>query len=76
MIEEDKKRYMSLALGESKDVSVFVTLELCCFEERTSLYALALVSKHAKELFITIIDPRPKNQDEGIRLMRNSGVKV
>lgn len=69
---------MALSLyGTSLDgVSVFVTLEPCSFQGRTPSCALALIAKEPKEVFVSVIDPHPKNRGEGIRLLREAGVKV
>jgi pyrimidine deaminase RibD-like protein len=62
--------------GSLEGVSVFVTLEPCSFAGRTPSCALALVARKAKDVFVAVIDPHPRNQGEGIRLMREAGVEV
>lgn len=57
-------------------VSVFVTLEPCSFQGRTPSCALTLIEKGAKELFVAVVDPHPKNRGNGIRLLREAGVDV
>lgn len=62
--------------GSLESVSVFVTLEPCSFKGRTQSCALALAAHKAKEVFVAVIDPHPKNRGEGIRLLREAGVEV
>jgi pyrimidine deaminase RibD-like protein len=58
------------------DVSVFVTLEPCSFDGRTPSCALALIGQEAAKVFVSVIDPHPRNRGEGIRLLRAAGVRV
>jgi pyrimidine deaminase RibD-like protein len=74
----DHAEAMALRLyGSSlEEVSVFVTLEPCSFQGRTPSCALSLIAKEAKEVFVSVIDPHPKNRGEGICLLQEAGVKV
>lgn len=62
--------------GSLDGVSVFVTLEPCSFEGRTPSCALALIARRAKEVFVSVVDPHPRNRGEGVRLLREAGVTV
>ena len=62
--------------GSLEAISVFVTLEPCSFVGRTPSCALALIEKGAKEVFVALIDPHPKNRGQGIRLLKEAGVTV
>ncbi|WP_353048395.1 bifunctional diaminohydroxyphosphoribosylaminopyrimidine deaminase/5-amino-6-(5-phosphoribosylamino)uracil reductase RibD [Halomonas sp. ISL-56] len=59
-----------------KDVSAFVTLEPCSFQGRTPSCARALARSGIKSVFVGIIDPDPRNNGAGIRILKAAGVKV
>lgn len=69
---------MALALlsDENEEFSMFVTLEPCSFKGRTPSCAKAIIEKKVKEVYVGIIDPHPKNQGAGIRLLKEAGISV
>lgn len=75
---EDHAEAMALRnfRGSLDDVSVFVTLEPCSFEGRTPSCAIALIGARPGEVFVSLLDPHPRNQGEGVRLLRQAGVMV
>ncbi len=62
--------------GELSDVMAFVTLEPCSFYGRTPSCAKALVARKIKAVFVALIDPHPKNQGRGIRILEAAGIPV
>jgi len=59
-----------------QDASVFVTLEPCSFIGRTPSCAQTLIDRGARQVFVAIEDPHPKNQGRGIAMLRAAGVQV
>lgn len=62
--------------GSLEGVSVFVTLESCSFQGRTPSCALTLIARGATEVFVSVIDPHPRNRGDGVRLLREAGITV
>ena len=62
--------------GELYDVDVFVTLEPCSFQGRTPSCAQTLISRGVRDVYVSVIDPDPKNQGAGIELLRDAGIGV
>jgi pyrimidine deaminase RibD-like protein len=67
---------LSQLSGSLPDVTAFVTLEPCSFRGRTPSCALELVGRGVRRVFVAIIDPDPRNNGAGIRLLEQSGVHV
>lgn len=59
-----------------KDISAYATLELCSFQGRAPSCARALARSGIKSVFVGIIDPDPRNNGAGIRILKAVGVKV
>lgn len=70
----------AMALNQVKnnldEVSAFVTLEPCSFHGRTPSCAKSLISSGIKSIYVAIIDPHPKNNGEGIKLLQDAGINV
>lgn len=62
--------------NEDEELSMFVTLEPCSFEGRTPSCAKTIIKKKVKKVYVGIIDPHPKNQGAGIRLLKEAGIQV
>ena len=58
------------------DMSVFVTLEPCSFHGRTPSCAKALAARRPQSVYVGMLDPDPRNDGAGVRLLREAGVKV
>ena len=57
-------------------ISIFVTLEPCSFHGRTPSCAKSIIKKEIKEIYVGMIDPHPKNNGTGIRMLEEAGAKV
>lgn len=70
----------AMALSQVKDnldeVSAFITLEPCSFHGRTPSCAKALILSGIKSIYVAIIDPHPKNNGAGIKLLQDAGINV
>jgi pyrimidine deaminase RibD-like protein len=62
--------------GTLDSVVAFVTLEPCSFHGRTPSCAQELVKRGIQEVYVGMIDPHPKNQGAGIKILREAGVLV
>lgn len=69
-----------IALREASEnavgASVYLTLEPCTHENRTSVCVNALVTAKVKEVFVAIPDPNPLVSGCGINALKNAGVDV
>ena len=70
----------AMALADLKedltDITAFVTLEPCSFQGRTPSCAAALSRSGVMSVFVGIIDPDPRNNGAGIRILQEAGVEV
>lgn len=57
-------------------LSAFVTLEPCAFQGRTPSCATALAALGIGSVFVGIVDPDPRNNGQGLRLLADAGVHV
>jgi pyrimidine deaminase RibD-like protein len=57
-------------------LSAFVTLEPCAFQGRTPSCASALVTSGIGSVFVGIVDPDPRNNGRGLRLLMDAGIHV
>jgi pyrimidine deaminase RibD-like protein len=62
--------------GDPRLLTAFVTLEPCSFHGRTPSCARALVASGIGTVIVGIIDPDPRNNGGGIRLLRDAGISV
>ncbi len=62
--------------GDLSDVTAFVTLEPCSFAQRTPSCAKALAHRKIAKVYVAIVDPHPRNQGVGLRILRESGIDV
>lgn len=62
--------------GSAAALSAFVTLEPCAFQGRTPSCATALIDRGMESVFVGIIDPDPRNNGSGLRLLADAGVRV
>ena len=62
--------------GSASTLSAFVTLEPCAFQGRTPSCARAMIDRGIGSVFVGIIDPDPRNNGRGIRLLMDAGIRV
>jgi pyrimidine deaminase RibD-like protein len=62
--------------GSTAGLSAFVTLEPCAFQGRTPSCAAALIGLGIGSVFVGIVDPDPRNNGQGLRLLAEAGVHV
>ena len=67
---------LAQVVGCLEDVAAFVTLEPCSFQGRTPSCAKALVERKVGQVYVALIDPHPKNQGRGIRILEEAGIPV
>ncbi len=66
----------NLQILDYENMSLFATLEPCSFQGKTPSCAKTIVEKGFKEIYVGIIDPLPKNQGMGIKILEDAGIKV
>ena len=67
---------LSKVSGSLEDCDMYVTLEPCSFTGRTPSCARALVKRNIGSLFVSVIDPHPRNQGKGIDIVRKDVPRV
>lgn len=71
---------MALAALEPKHLdepfSVYVTLEPCSFFGRTPSCALTLLKYPVAAVYVSVLDPDPRNNGKGIAILRDAGIRV
>ncbi|MCB9588258.1 MAG: riboflavin-specific deaminase [Polyangiaceae bacterium] len=67
---------LSQVQGDLEDVTAFVTLEPCSFHQRTPSCARAMISRRVGAVYVALIDPHPRNQGAGLKLLRDAGMRV
>lgn len=59
-----------------KGSTLYVTLEPCCFFGRTPPCTDAIINAGIKKVIIGMVDPNPKNNGKGIKILRQNKIKV
>lgn len=57
-------------------VTLFSTLEPCAFHGRTPACAHAIVSAGVRRVVVGILDPNPRVDGEGLRILERAGIEV
>jgi diaminohydroxyphosphoribosylaminopyrimidine deaminase / 5-amino-6-(5-phosphoribosylamino)uracil reductase len=69
-----------LALHEAGDqaigADIYVTLEPCCIYGKTPPCTDTLVKSGVKRVIIGTVDPNPKVNGQGVRILRDAGIEV
>ena len=60
----------------AKDLILFVTLEPCSFFGRTPSCAKTMLNYPVKKVFVGTLDPHPKNQGAGVKILIDAGIEV
>lgn len=55
---------------------VYVTLEPCSFFGRTPSCALTLLEYRLNAVYVSLLDPDPRNNGKGIAILRGAGIHV
>ncbi len=56
--------------------TAYVTLEPCSFQGRTPSCAMALIAAGVKRVVVASRDPHPRNQGQGIEMLKAAGIEV
>ena len=62
--------------SENSNLSAYVTLEPCAFQGQTPSCAKALIAAGIQAVYIGMIDPDPRNNGNGIKLLQEAGINV
>ena len=60
----------------SKDATLYVTLEPCCTHGRTPPCTNAIIAAGIKKVVIGATDPNPKHAGKGFEILRKAGIEV
>ena len=66
-------RVRGVALGET---TLYSTLEPCAFHGRTPACARAIVTSGVRRVVVGILDPNPRVDGEGLRILEGAGIEV
>ena len=61
---------------DARDGSIYVNLEPCCHQGKTPPCVDKIISSGIKKAFISIDDPDKRVSGKGIKLLKESGIKV
>jgi len=67
---------LNLLPKETKDLTFFVTLEPCSYHGRTPSCAKTMLNYPVKKVYVGTIDPHPKNQGAGIKILTDANIEV
>ncbi len=68
---------MALAnLDDKSGAIAYVTLEPCSFQGRTPSCAQALIDSGIRQVFVSLLDPDPRNNGTGIKMLEDAGIEV
>jgi len=69
-----------VALNAAKEralgATVYITLEPCCHQGRTSACTDALIKAGIKKIYVACLDPNPLMSGKGIDILRSAGIQV
>lgn len=61
---------------DAQDLELFVTLEPCSFQGRTPSCAKTIATRNVKKVYVSMIDPHPKNRGAGIEILEKVNIEV
>jgi len=67
---------LNQAQGKAKGATLYVTLEPCAHFGRTPPCVDRIIKSGIKEVFVGMTDPNPVNNGQGIKILRENGIKV
>ncbi|MGB1243641.1 MAG: bifunctional diaminohydroxyphosphoribosylaminopyrimidine deaminase/5-amino-6-(5-phosphoribosylamino)uracil reductase RibD [Chitinophagales bacterium] len=67
---------LQLLAPEIENFTMFVTLEPCSFQGRTSSCAKTIAKHKVKKVYVGMIDPHPKNQGTGIAILKAANIAI
>ena len=67
---------LSKVEGNLNKVTAYVTLEPCSFKGRTPSCAKTLIERNISEVYVSVRDIDPRNNGQGICILKNAGIKV
>ena len=62
--------------SETKDTSLYVTLEPCCHYGKTPPCTEIIIEKGIKKVFVGILDPNPLVAGKGVKILQEAGIEV
>lgn len=62
--------------SETKDASLYVTLEPCCHYGKTPPCTEIIIEKGIKKVFVGILDPNPLVAGKGVKILQDAGIEV
>ncbi len=63
-------------ISGQENITAYVTLEPCSFHGRTPSCAQALIDKGILRVVVGMIDPDPRNNGRGIKMLMEAGVDI
>jgi diaminohydroxyphosphoribosylaminopyrimidine deaminase/5-amino-6-(5-phosphoribosylamino)uracil reductase len=67
---------LKAAGSRAKGATLYVTLEPCCHTGRTGPCTDALIKAGIKEVILASLDPDPRVNGQGVKVLRKHGIKV
>ncbi len=64
------------ARGATRDATLYVTMEPCCFEGKTPACTDAIVRAKIGRVVTAMLDPNPRVNGGGVRCLRRQGIRV
>ena len=62
--------------SETKDASLYVTLEPCCHHGKTPPCTEIIIEKGVKKVYVGILDPNPLVAGKGVKRLQDAGIEV
>ncbi len=72
----ERMALINLSTEITKDSTLYVTLEPCCFHGRTPPCTDIIIEKKIKRVVVAIKDPNPNVNGKGIKILRENGIIV